>query len=130
MERKMRAIMRQNMMHKEKAVKTDAWSTELEGRVGHGDEKVGEKRGFRDVCDTGGGGAVAAAQGPHGEGGGAGGEKLENKRKKEDKHKQGGFEGQEKEKTVEQRKRPVSEAVGTARQQQQGGVCVAETGVS
>ncbi len=34
------------------------------------------------------------------EGGGAGGEKLENKRGKAAKHKQGGFEGKGKEETV------------------------------
>ena len=42
------------------------------------------------------------------EGGGAGGEKLENKRKKEAKHKQGSFEGKGKEEAVEKRKRPLS----------------------
>ncbi len=45
-------------------------------------------------------GGVSVAQGPHGEGGG---EKLGNKRKKEDKHKQGGLEGKEKEEAVEQK---------------------------
>ena len=84
--------------------------------MGHDDERVGEKRGFGDACDTGGGGSVSA-QGPHGEGGGTGGEKLENKRKKEDNHKQGDSEGKRKEETVETRKRPVSEAVGTASNQ-------------
>ena len=52
---------------------------QTEGRVGHGNEKVGEKRQFRDECDAGGEGT---GQGLRGVGGGAGGEKLENKRKK------------------------------------------------
>ncbi len=38
-ERKLRSISRQieEMEHKEKEVKSGAWSAELEGRVGHGD---------------------------------------------------------------------------------------------
>jgi hypothetical protein len=45
-ERKMTAITRQieEMEHKETAVKAGPGSTPLEVRVGHGDEKVGEKR--------------------------------------------------------------------------------------
>ena len=34
-------------------VKADYLSTQLEGRGGHGKEKVGQKRIFRDACDTG-----------------------------------------------------------------------------
>ena len=66
-ERKMRAIIRQieEMEHKEKAVEAGPCSSHLEGRVGHENEKVGEKHRFRDACDTGGG--EAAAQGPCGE---------------------------------------------------------------
>ena len=69
----------------EKAVKTVPFVTHLEGRPGRGNEKVGEKRRFREAGD-----AVAGegtGQGVRGEEGGAGGEKLENKRKKEAKHK-------------------------------------------
>ena len=47
---------------------------------------MGEKRRFRDVCDPGGEG-TGLGQVMHGEGGETGDEKLENKRKKEDKHK-------------------------------------------
>ena len=91
-EREMTAIMRQieEMEQKEKAVKAGPGSTQLEGRVGHGNEKVGEKRRVRDACDAGG---EAAGHGLRGEGGGEGDEKLEMKRKKEAKHKQRGFEG-------------------------------------
>jgi len=32
-------------------VKAGAWSTQLEGRVGHGIEKVGEKRRSREACN-------------------------------------------------------------------------------
>ncbi len=67
---------------------------------------MGEKRRVRDECDAGGEGT---GQGLREEGGGAGGEKLENKRKKEAKHKQGSFEGKGKEEAVEKRKRPLSE---------------------
>ncbi len=77
--------------------------TQLEGRVGSGNEKVVEKRRFRDACGAGGEGA---GQRLCGEGGGAGVEKLENKRKKEAKHKQGSFQGKGKEETVEKRKGP------------------------
>ncbi len=105
------------MEHQEKAIKAGAWSTDLEDRVGNDDEKVGEKRGFSDACDTGGGGTVSGAQGPYGEGGGTEDERLENKRRKDDKHKQGGLEGQGKEEVVEKRKSPVSEVVGTSRKQ-------------
>ena len=88
----MTAIMRQieEMEQKEKDVKAGPCFTQLEGRVGHGNEKVGEKRRFRDACDAGGEGT---GQGLRGEGGGAGSEKFENKRKKEAKHKQGSFQG-------------------------------------
>jgi hypothetical protein len=49
------AIIRQieTMEYKEQAAKSGAWSTGLEGRVGHGSGKVGEKRRFRDACETG-----------------------------------------------------------------------------
>ncbi len=120
-ERKMMIIMRQieEMEQKEKAVKAAPWSTQLEGRVGHGNEKVGEKRRFREACDTGACETVSA-QGPRGGGGGAGGEKLSNKAKKEAKHNRGGLEGKGKEKAVEKRKCPVSEADSRARKQQRG----------
>ncbi len=119
---KLRSIMRQieHMGHKEKAVKAGAWSAELECRVGHGDEKVGEKHRFHDAHDTSVTvGGVVSAQEARGEGGGPGGEKLENKRKKEDKYKQSGSKGKEKEEALGNRKRPMSEAVGTARNQRQ-----------
>jgi hypothetical protein len=70
---------------------------------------VGEKRRFRDACDTGWG--EAAEEGPRG---GAGGEKLKDKRQKETKHKQEEFQGNGKEEAVEKRKRPLSEGAGTA----------------
>ena len=110
-ERKMTAIMRQIevMEQKEKAAKAGPCITQLEG--GHGNERVGEKRRFRDACDAGGQGT---GQGLRGEGGGAGGEKLENKRKKEAKHKHGSFDGKGKEEAVEKRKRPLSEEVNEA----------------
>ena len=68
------AIIRQieEMEYKEQAAKAGAWSTGLEGRVGHASGKVGEKRCFGDTCDTGWG--EAAEEGPRGEGGGAGDE--------------------------------------------------------
>jgi hypothetical protein len=75
------AIIRQieEMEYKEQAAKAGAWSTGLEGRVvGHGGGKVGEKRRFRDACDT--GWDEAAEEGPRGEGGGAGDKKLKDKR--------------------------------------------------
>ena len=104
----MTASMRQieEMEQTEKAVKAGPCLPQLEGRVGHGNEKVGEKRRFRDARDAGGEGT---AQGLRGEGGGAGGEKLGNKRTKEAKHKQGSFQGKGKEEAVEERKRPSSE---------------------
>ncbi len=82
------AIMRQieGMEQKEKAVKAGPCLTHLEGRVGHENEKVGEKRRVRDACNAG-ARLGAAGQGFRGEGGGAGDEKLENKGKKEAKHK-------------------------------------------
>ena len=66
----MTAIMRQmeEMEQKEKAVKAGPCLTQLEGKGGHGNEKAGEKRRFRDACDAGGEGT---GQGLHGEGGGA-----------------------------------------------------------
>jgi hypothetical protein len=94
------------MEQKEKAVMAGPCSTQLEGRVERGNEKVGEKRRFRDACDAGGEGT---GQGLRGEEGGAGGEKVDNKRKKEAKHKQGSFEGKGKEEAVEKRKRPLFE---------------------
>ena len=55
-----------------------SWSSfnQFEGRVGHGNEEVGEKRQFRDACDAGG---EETGQGLLGEGGGKGVEKFENK---------------------------------------------------
>jgi hypothetical protein len=76
---------------------------------------VGEKRRFREACDAVAG--EAAGQGLRGEGGGAGGEKLENKRKKEAKHKQGSFEGKGKEEAVEKKKRPSSKEDSEAQKQ-------------
>jgi hypothetical protein len=118
-ERKMTAIMRQieEMEQKEKAVQAGPCPTHwrLEDSVGRGNEKVGEKRRFRDACDAWGEGT---GQGLRGEGGGAGGEKLENKKKKETKHKQGSFEGKGKEEAVEKRKRPSSEEDNKAQKQQ------------
>jgi hypothetical protein len=69
---------------REKTVKTGPCFTQLEDRVGYVNEKVGEKRRFRDACNAGGEGR---GQGLLGEGGGSGGEKLETKKKKETKHK-------------------------------------------
>ena len=111
-ERKMTAIMRQieETEQTEKVVKASPCFTQFEGKVGCGNEKVGEKRRFRDACDAGGEGT---GQGLRAEGflppGWAGGEKLENKRKKEAKHKQGSFKGKGKEEAEEKRKRPSSE---------------------
>ena len=53
-ERKMTAIMRQSeeMEQKEKAVQAGPCSTQLEGSVGRGNEKVGEKRRFCDASDA------------------------------------------------------------------------------
>ena len=70
----MTGIMRQmeEMEPKEKAVKAGPCLTKLEGRVGRGNEKVGEKRRFRDACDAGG---AETGQGLRGEGAGAGAEK-------------------------------------------------------
>jgi hypothetical protein len=115
----------EEMEYKEQAAKTGAWSTGLEGRVvGHGSEKVGEKRLFRDACDTGRG--EAAQAGPHGEGG----KTLKDKRQKETKHKQEGVQGKGKEEAVEKGKRPLSEGAGTAGKAQRGeGVGVAGEGV-
>jgi hypothetical protein len=112
----MTAIMRQidGMEQKDEAFKAGPCFTQLEGRVGHGNEKVGEKRRFRDACDAGGEGT---GQGLRGEGGGAEGEKLENKTKTEAKHKQGSFQGKGKEEAVEKRKRPLSEEGNEAQEQ-------------
>jgi hypothetical protein len=79
------AIIRQieEMEYKEQAAKGGALSSGLEGRVEHGSGKVGEKRRFRDACDTGWG--EAAEEGPRSEGGGAGGEKLKDKEAERDK---------------------------------------------
>jgi hypothetical protein len=122
-ERKMIFIMRQieEMEQKETALKAAPRSTQLEGRsrVGHGNEKVGEKRRFRDACGNGGCEAVSA-QGPRGEGAGAGGEKLWNKRKKGTMHNLGGLECKGRGNSVEKRKCPVSEADSKARKQQRG----------
>ena len=77
---------------------------ERKGRGGHGKEKVGEKRCFRDTCDT--GAVEGATKGRHGEEGGAGGEKLSNKRTKEAKHKpQSGCQGKGKKVAVEKSSR-------------------------
>ncbi len=64
----MTAIMRQieEMEQKEKAVKAGPCFTQPEGRVEHGNEKVGEKRRFREACDAVAG--EAAGQGLRGEG--------------------------------------------------------------
>ncbi len=115
-EHKMTAIMRQieEMEQKEKAVKAGPGFTQREGRIGHGNENVGEKRRLRDACDAGGEGT---GQGLRGEGGEAGGEKLENKRKKEATHQQGSFHGKGKEEAVEKRKRPLSEEDSDAQEQ-------------
>jgi hypothetical protein len=102
------------MEYKEQAAKAGAGSTGLEDRVGHGSGKVGAKRRFRDACDTGWG--EAAEEGPRGEGG----EKLEDKRQKETKRKQEGFQGKGKEEAVEKRKRPLAEGAGTAGNAQRG----------
>jgi hypothetical protein len=80
-----------------------------------GNEKVGEKRRSRDACDAGGEGP---GQGLRGKGGGTGGEKLENKRKKDVKHKQGSFEDKDKEEDVEKRNRPSSEEGKKAQKKQ------------
>ncbi len=80
------AIIRQieAMEYKEQAAKAGAWSTGLEGRVGHGSGKVGEKRRFRDVFDT--GWVEAAEEGPRGEGG----EKLKQRQEAERDQTQAG----------------------------------------
>jgi len=116
-ERKLTAIMRQieEMEQNAKAVKAGPCSTQLEGSVERVNEKVGEKRRFRDACDA---RSEETGQGLRGEGGGAGGEKLDNKRKKEAEHKQGSFEGKGKEEAVEKRKRPLFEEGNEAQKQQ------------
>jgi hypothetical protein len=54
-----------------------AWPTQLEGRVGHGNQRLGEKRRVREACDTGRGEAARQQQqGRCGGGAGAGGEAL------------------------------------------------------
>ncbi len=84
----MRQVEEPRMEQKEKAVKAGPCFTQLEDSVGNVNKTVGGKRRFRDACDAGGEGT---GQGLRGEEGGAGCEKLENKRKKEAKHKQGSF---------------------------------------
>jgi hypothetical protein len=100
--------------YKEQAAKAGAWSSGLEGRVGHGSREVGEKRRFRDACETGWG--EAAEEGPRGEGG----KKLKEKRQKETKHKQQGCQGKGKGQAVEKRRHPLPEGVGTAGKVQRG----------
>ena len=73
---------------------------------------MGEKRRFREACDT------VEGQQTHGEGGGAGDEKLEKKIKKEAKHKHDGFEGKENEEAVKKRKRPLTEESNEEEKQQ------------
>jgi hypothetical protein len=102
-------------LSRDETVKAAPFATRLEGSVRRGHEKVGEKRRCREACDAGGEGA---GQGLRGEGGGAGGEKLENKTKKEARHKQSSFEGKGKEEAVETRKRPLSEEDNEAQEQQ------------
>jgi hypothetical protein len=116
-ERKVTTIMRQmeEMEQKQEAVKAGPCLTQLEGRVGRGNEKVCEKRRFRDACDAGG---EETGQGLRGEGGGAGGEELENKRKEEARQKLGSFEGKGKEEGVEKRRRPSSEEDNETQKQQ------------
>ena len=67
--------------YEEQGGKAGTWSTGHEDRDGHG-RKLGEKRRFRDTCDTGWG--EAAEEGLL-EVGAAGGEKLEDKRQEETK---------------------------------------------
>jgi hypothetical protein len=102
------------MEYKEQAAKGGAWSTRLEDRVGHGSGKVGEKRRFRDACDTGWG--EEAEEGPRGEGG----EKLKDKRQKETKHKQEGLQDKGKGEALEKRKSLLSKGAGTAGKAQRG----------
>ena len=54
-ESKMMAFMRGQLEDTQdgQGFKADYLSTQLEGRGGHGKEKVGQKRIFRDACDTG-----------------------------------------------------------------------------
>jgi hypothetical protein len=99
----------EEMEYEEQAAKAGPWSSGLKGRVGHGSEKVGGKRRFRDACDTGWG-----EEGPRGEGV----EKLKDKKRKVTKHKQEGERGKGKEEAVEKRKRLVSDAGGTAKKKQ------------
>ena len=105
----------EEMEQKEKAVEAGPCFTQLEDSVGNVNQTGGEKRRFRDACDAGGEGTGQALRG---EGGGAGGEKLENKRKKEAKHKQGSFEGKGKEEAVEKRTRPLCEEANEAQKKQ------------
>ncbi len=75
---------------------------------------MGEKRRFRDGYNTGWG--ETAEQGSLGKEGGTGGEKLNDKRQKETKNKQEGFQGKGEGETVEKKRRcPLSEGAGTAR---------------
>jgi hypothetical protein len=109
----------EEMEQKEEDVKAGSCLTQLEGRVGRGNEKVCENRRFRDACDAGG---KETGQGLRGEGGGAGGEELENKRKKEARHKLGTFEGKGNEEDVEKRRRLSSEVDSETQEQQHEGV--------
>ena len=95
-------------------------STQLEGWVGCGNEKVGEKRRFHEAGDA----VTDESTGlwVFREGGGSGDEKLvttaENKRKKEVNYNQGSFEGKEKEEAVEKRNRSISEEGNEAQKHQ------------
>jgi hypothetical protein len=109
----MTAIIRQieEMEEKEKAVEAGPCSTQLECRVGRGNEKVCEQTSVsrRVRCWGRGNRAGAARRGRWG-----GGETLEKKRKKEARHKQGSrIRGQGKEEADKKtRKRPLSQALG------------------
>jgi hypothetical protein len=97
--------------YKEKTVKTGAWSTGLDDRVGNASGKVGEKRRFEDTYDT--GWDEESEDGPYGEGGGAGGEKRKDKRQKDTKHKQEGIQGKGKGESVEKFVSPQTQEVKT-----------------
>jgi hypothetical protein len=111
------AIIRQ-IEEMEYKTKAGAWSSGLEGKVGRGRGKVGEKRRCREACDT--GWVETEEEGPRGEGGGVGDEKLKDKRQKETKHKQEGLQGKGKGEAVEKRNRPLSQEAGTAGKGQRG----------
>ena len=59
----------EEMEQKEETAQAGPCSTQLEGRVGHGNEEVGEKRLSREACNA---GDEGIGQGLRGEGGGAG----------------------------------------------------------